>query len=184
MMDKVKNIGQLLIQYGKISQGDLEDGLKKQKDFGLRLGETLIRLGKVTMADIEWILSKQLDIPFVMVEDMRPDPTLISRFPRDLLIKNRILPLYETADEIAIATDDPLNKEIFESLEKLSGKEIRLSSGNGEEIEKILQQCFTKEGVPTLTVVIRDLIRKLEATSFYRLDFLLSDYSCDIRIFG
>jgi type IV pilus assembly protein PilB len=183
-MDKAKNIGQLLIQYGKISQDDLADGLKKQKDFGLRLGETLIRLGKVTMADIEWILSKQLDIPFVMVEDMRPDPTLISRFPKDLLIKNRILPLYETVDEIAIATDDPMNKEIFETLEKLSGKEIRLSSGNGEEIEKILQQCFTKEGVPTLTVVIRDLIRKLEATSFYRLDFLLTDYSCDIRIFG
>jgi type IV pilus assembly protein PilB len=184
MMDKANNIGQLLIRYGKITQDDLEDGLKKQKVFGLRLGETLIRLGKVTMADIEWILSKQLDIPFVIVEDMRPDPTLISRFQRDLLIKNRILPLYETEEEIAIATDDPLNKEIFGSLEKLSGKKIRLSSGNGEEIEKILQQCFTKEGVPTLTVVISNLIKKLEATSFYRLDFVLTGYSCDIRIFG
>jgi Tfp pilus assembly pilus retraction ATPase PilT len=66
-MEKKKSIGDLLIELGKISQEDLEEGIRLQKVFNLRLGETLVKLGKIAMADIEWILSKQLDIHFVNV---------------------------------------------------------------------------------------------------------------------
>ena len=63
-----------------------------QKEFGLRLGETLIKLGKVTKAEIEWVISKQLDIPHIMVEQIELDPVLIGKFPKDLLLDNKILP--------------------------------------------------------------------------------------------
>jgi type IV pilus assembly protein PilB len=121
-MEKKNSIGDLLLELGKISQEDLEEGLRLQKVFNLRLGETLVKLGKITMADIEWVLSKQLDIPFVIVENINIDQGLLYKFSQELLVKNRILPLYETNEEIAIATDDPLNKEVFESIEGFFNK--------------------------------------------------------------
>ena len=183
-MEKKKNIGTLLLEFGKISNADLEEGLKRQKEFGLRLGETLIKLGKVTLDDIEWILSKQFDIPLVMVDNFNLDHELISKFPRELLLKNRILPLFETEDEIAVATDDPLNTEVFETLKHISGKKIKLSSGNGEKIENILKRFQKKESDAPLADSLGNIIKKLHGTSFYRLDFHLYDHQCEINIFG
>jgi hypothetical protein len=183
-MFKKRNIGELLIECGRITVDDLEEGLKAQKELNLKLGETLIKLGKVTRDDIEWILSKQLDIPFVIVENFNLYPDLILMFPKELLIKNRVLPLYETDEEIAIATDDPLNREVFELLERLSDKKIKLSSGNGEKIEEILMHFFKREGVPSLIQYIQSLLEKIEGTSFYRIDFILGENSCEIYVYG
>lgn len=184
MLQKDKNIGDLLIDLGVINAGDLKEGLKLQKKTGLRLGEALIKLGKLTRDQMEWVLSKQLDIPFVIVEDINLDPALVDKFPSDLLLKNRILPLYETEDEIAVATDDPVNMSVIDLGESSSGKKIRLSSGNGEKIAEILRQYFKKDGVPTLISSLRDITLKISNTSFYRIDFILSGYHCNINIFG
>jgi len=183
-MYKKKNIGELLIDFGKISNDDLEEGLALQKQFNLRLGETLIKLGKVTRDDIEWVLSKQLDIPFVIVENISLDAGLIHKFPEELLIRNRILPLYETDDEIAVVTDDPLNREVLESIEASSSKKICLSSGNGEKIEETLKHFFRRAGIPSLVQYIKDIVGKIEGTCFYRLDFLLGEHACEIHAFG
>lgn len=184
MLQRDRNIGDLLIDLGVINAKDLKDGLKLQKKSGLRLGEALIKLGRLTRDQIEWVLSKQLDIPFVIVEDINLDPALVDKFPSDLLLKNRILPLYETEDEIAIATDDPVNMTVIDLRDCSSGKKIRLSSGNGEKIEEILRQYFKKDGVPTLMSSIKDITAKISGTSFYRIDFILSGYHCNINIFG
>lgn len=184
MLQKDKNIGDLLIDLGVINGGDLKEGLKLQKKSGLRLGEALIKLGKLTRDQMEWVLSKQLDIPFVIVEDINLDPVLVDKFPRDLLLKNRMLPLYETEAEIAIATDDPVNMSVIDLGESSSGKKVRLSSGNGEKIEEILSRYFKKDGAPTLISSLRDITAKISGSSFYRLDFILSGFHCDINIFG
>lgn len=179
-----KTIGQLLIDFGKINVSDLAEGLKLQKKFGLRLGETLIKLGKVTKADIEWTISKQLDIPHVVVEQINLDPVLISKFPKELLLKNKILPMYETDDDIAIATDDPLNKEALETLERISGKTLKVAASNGEKIEQTLKQFYKKEGVTTITSEIEEIVENLKGTSFYRIDFCLDAHYCQINAFG
>lgn len=183
-MEKRKNIGELLIELGKISREDLEEGLKKQKECNLRLGETLVKLGKIKPEDIEWVLSKQLDIPFVIVENVILDTKLINKFSKDLLLRNRILPLYETENEIAIATDDPLNTEIFNSIEVYFGKNIKVSSANGEKIEEILRDFFKKGSTPDLITYIENLLEKLKETAFYRIDFIIRENSTDINIYG
>jgi type IV pilus assembly protein PilB len=183
-LDKTKNIGDLLIEYRKITMEDLEEALRLQKEFNLRIGETLIKLGKVTKDDIEWVLSKQLDIPFVIVENINLDPKLISKFSEELLLGNSILPLYETDEEIAIATDEPLNQDVFESMEGFVRKKIKLSSGNGEKIRGILTQFFKREGVPALIKSIKSILEKVTGTSFYRIDFIVGGNNCEINAYG
>jgi type IV pilus assembly protein PilB len=183
-MDTTKNIGDLLLEYGMINNDALQEGLKYQKQMKVRLGEALIRLGKVTEDDIEWILSKQLDIPFVIVENITPDPKLIARFSKEFLLRNRIFPLYETDDDIAIATDDPLNRDAFSEIENTLKKKVRISSGNGNKIEEILTGCFSRESIPFLLQTLKDILAKLEGTCFYRIDFILSVNRCRVNIFG
>ncbi len=184
MSEKWKDIGTLLLEYRLIKEGDIKEGMKLQKETGVRLGEALVQLGKVTMEDIDWVLSKQLDIPYVIVEDITPEAELLWKFPREFLIETRILPLYETEDQISIVTEDPFNETAFEFIKVKFSKKISISTGSGSKIEDILKNAFNKTVFPDLVSSIEGIIEKIRETSFYRIDFLLGENSCSIHVFG
>lgn len=183
-MSKWQDIGTLLLEYGLINNDDLREGLKLQTECGLRLGETLVKLGKVSMEDIDWVLSKQLDIPYVIVEDISVNIELLGKYQKEFLIENRILPLYELDDQISIVIEDPFNKSAVSYIEESFGKKVSLSTGSGRKIEDLLKQTFNKVGLPALIETIKSTIEKIKETSFYRIDFLLTEHSCEINIFG
>jgi type IV pilus assembly protein PilB len=183
-MSKWKDIGTLLCEHGLINSDDLKEGIKLQKKTGLRLGEALVKLGKVSMEDIDWILSQQLDIPFVIVEDVTPNEELLGKFQKEFLIENKILPLHETDEQISIVTEDPFNKGAIDSIKETIGKDVSLSMGSGGKIEEILKQIFNKVSLPDLVDSIKSTIGKIRETSFYRIDFLLTEQSCSVNVFG
>ncbi|MDX1762894.1 MAG: hypothetical protein R3231_01100 [bacterium] len=183
-MVQTKAIGKLLLEYGLIRPEDLEEGLALQNETGLRLGEALARLGKISMDDIEWVLSKQLDIPFVMVEDLKINPDLVGRFEKEFLIGNRILPVYEAGDHVAVVTDDPFNQDAITKFREKVGKKVCLSTGNGAQIEGRLKRFFQKEGLPRLTSLIEATLERIRETCFYRFDFSIGQESCAVGLFG
>jgi type IV pilus assembly protein PilB len=136
------------------------------------------------MEDIDWVLSKQLDIPYVIVEDISINIELLGKFPREFLIENRVLPLYEADDQVSIVIEDPFNKSAIAFIEDSIGKKVGLSTGSGSKIEELLKQTFNKVGLPELISAIKSAIEKIKGTSFYRIDFLMAENSCCINIFG
>ncbi len=183
-MSKWINLGELMLQYGMISKQDLEAGMKHKKESKLRLGEALVELGKVTMEDIDYILSKQLDIPFVIVDDISPDSELLKKFRKEFLIVNRILPLYETDEHISIVIEDPFNSTAVDYIRESFEKEVNLATGSGRKIEELLKKTFNKTGLPALMNSIKSIIEKIRETSFYRIDFLVSENACVLSVFG
>jgi len=183
-MPNWKDIGTLLLEYGLINTDDLKEGLKIKAQSGLRLGEALVKLGKVSMEDIDWVLSKQLDIPYVIVDDINVNVEILGKFPKEFLIENRALPLYETDDQISIVIEDPFNKAAIAYIEESFGKKVSLSTGSGSKIEELLKRTFHKVGLPDLIEAVNGCIEKIRETSFYRIDFLMAEHSCRISVFG
>lgn len=183
-MSKWIHLGELMLQYGMISREDLEEGMKHKEETKLRLGEALVKLGKVTTEDIDYILSKQLDIPFVIVEDISPNVELLEKFQEEFLIVNRILPLYETDEHISIVIEDPFNSVAINYIRESFEKEVNLATGNSRKIEEILKKTFNKTGLPVLVNSIKNIIEKIRETSFYRIDFLISENACALYVFG
>jgi len=184
MSDKWKDLGTLLLEFGLLTDNDLEEGIKLQKETGLRLGEALVKLGKTSMEDIDWVLSKQLNIPFVIVEDVTPNYELLNKFHKEFLIENKILPLHETDDQISIVAEDPLNKPAIAFIEESFSKKVNVSTGSGKKIEQLLINTFKEIVLPELVSALEDITGRIKNTSFYRIDFLLSRHSCRIDIFG
>lgn len=184
MSNTWKDIGTLLLEYGLISNDDLAEGVELQKKSDLRLGEALVQLGKVSMDDIEWVLSKQLDIPFIIVEDITPNIELLNKFQKDFLIVNRVLPLYETDDQISVAIEDPFNSPAIEFIRESFDKELNISTGSGSKIKELLKNTFKKIGIPVLVDAVKGIMDKVRETSFYRMDFILDEQACVIHVFG
>jgi len=53
-------LGQMLVSYGLITEGDLNKALERQKKHKKRLGRTLVEMGLVTHAQVAEVLEEQL----------------------------------------------------------------------------------------------------------------------------
>ncbi len=179
-----KPFGQLLKDFGLITDEDIEEALAHQKETGQKLGEALVELGRITGGDIEWVLSKQLDIPFIIVDKDTADLELLQKFPKDFLMVNRIIPMFETDDEVAIATDDPQNTEVFAKIEEKFAKRVTISAANGDAIDALLSKLLKQEGSPEVQSILEKQFERLQETCFYRLDVFIKNDSITINAFG
>ncbi len=78
-------LGEILIESGRLSPGDLARGLDRQRRSGQRLGSTLAELGAVTSDEVARALARQHGVPAALDRHLSGrDPALASRLPTDL----------------------------------------------------------------------------------------------------
>src|SRR2546428_550569 len=102
-------LGDLLTKASLITQDQLKDALKSQKDTGGKLGETLIKLGFVSEEEITECLSQQFGVPSINLAHFEIDQSVIKLIPADVARKYNILPVNKTGATITIAMADPTN---------------------------------------------------------------------------
>ncbi|HYR28761.1 MAG TPA: hypothetical protein VEU30_09865, partial [Thermoanaerobaculia bacterium] len=66
-------LGELLTKASLISQDQLKEALRVQKETGGKLGETLIKLGFVSEEDITECLSQQFGVPSINLQHFEID---------------------------------------------------------------------------------------------------------------
>jgi len=133
-------IGELLIQYGIITESQLKEALSIQKGNKKRLGEILLELGYLSTADLILVLSEQSDIPFIKIDPEMLNHELINRFPEKVLYENTVLPLYETDEAVFVAQGDPTDSEKTNAVQACVKKKIIVSGADPVKIEHLLNK--------------------------------------------
>jgi type IV pilus assembly protein PilB len=123
-LNKKLRLGDLLVQYGIISDDQLNEALKIQKDTGSRIGEALIQLGFVTKQSINEVLEYQLGIPYIHIEEYEIDANATKTITEDMARKNILIPVKQTDTEVYVAMADPLNIFAIDDVKIYSGKEV------------------------------------------------------------
>jgi len=85
-------LGELLTKASLISQDQLKEALRVQKETGGKLGETLIKLGFVSEEDITECLSQQFGVPSINLQHFEIDPGVIKLISSEVARKYNILP--------------------------------------------------------------------------------------------
>lgn len=106
---KYTRLGDLLIDAGLISQEQLEQALKTQKEKKQRLGETLIGEGIITERQLVNALTMQLGIDFIDLTTTEIDPEMARLVPKNLAKRFSVVPVRTRGDELYLAMSDPLN---------------------------------------------------------------------------
>ena len=138
-------LGERLLLSGVISEQDLDCAVHYHRSSGVRLGQALIHLNIISQEQLAYFLAEQLDLPFVVLQDMKPDAELACCLPEDVERRLGILPLYEVGDVLLAATPDPLNTAA------LAEAEVRL----GRSIEPMI--CTEVDFEAALELLYRDL---------------------------
>lgn len=124
MAIKHKYLGEMLIDLGIITNEQLNESLREQKQSGLRLGKILKSKGFVTEQQLMEVMQYQLGIPFVNLDTVKFSKVLAKNIPVALARKHRMVPVKIEGNRLFLAMADPIDFIAVEDARVVSGLDI------------------------------------------------------------
>jgi type IV pilus assembly protein PilB len=150
-------LGELLTKASLISQDQLKDALKTQKETGGKLGETLIKLGYVSEEDITECLSQQFGVPSINLAHFEIDASVIKLIPAEVARKYNILPVNKTGATITIAMADPTNVFAMDDIKFMTGYNVEPVVASELGIKAAIDNYYGSTSALELKKVMEDL---------------------------
>ena len=135
-----KRLGDILQEQGLITDNELATALEEQLRSGDRLGQALVKLGFVTPDQVADALSEHLNIERVDFARRYIAPEVVNLVPSSLITSQHVLPLEVEDGSLVVAMVDPLNINVIDDLQRLTGKLIKPLIATGEEIDDAFQR--------------------------------------------
>ena len=140
-------IGEILVERGLVTPQQLAQALALQcsaqkPEF---IGEILIRLGYVTEIEIVTALVLQCNLPFIAVSKHEIDPAVLALIPPEIARRERIIPLDRIGKILSVVMQNPLDNELREDVERLTGCCIATFISTRAEIESALTKFYKEK---------------------------------------
>lgn len=116
------NLGDMLVEAGKITSAQLDEALKCQVIFGGRIGTNLIELGYLNENELAYFLSQKLRVPAADPHHlMNLPPDLVDIIPRDIVEKFKVVPYSLDKKRLNLVMIDPLNLAAIDEISFRTG---------------------------------------------------------------
>lgn len=115
-------LGELLLNEKLITPEQLDEALKSQVIFGIKLGSSLIELGFITDEQLCRFLSRKLGVPAVTARVMATvTPQVLAMVPAELAAKYRVVPIRVDGRRLALAMADPTDFKAIDEVAFVTG---------------------------------------------------------------
>lgn len=88
---------------------------------------------------LQW-LAREYDVAFSTLEDVEPDKQVLSLFPARLLLRDELLPLRRSNDEVEIATSRLFSTQGLDALKSSSGLRLKVVLAPTEAIQREMKK--------------------------------------------
>lgn len=120
---KDRKLGEVLVEYGIITQDMLKNALKRQSQVGGQFGSVLIEMGYITTDVLLKFLSKQFGVPAVNLFKLDIPPDVLKVLPLEKIKKYKVLPI-ETDKNFNLAMVNPKDYVAIKEIEFILGKQV------------------------------------------------------------
>ena len=152
-----KQLGEILVERGVITEKELQETLLSQKSSTMRLGEAVVKKGMATEEELLKALSEHYGIEYKHSLEFSDPNGELKKVPVYFLRKNKLVPFRIADSVIAVGIADPLNIHPFDDL-KMIYPDCHFDSvlTSEEEVTRIINENF-EETSPTADDVIDDM---------------------------
>ena len=145
---KEVRVGDLLVQKGIITEEQLSEALKQQKEKKLMLGEMIVSMGFASQSQINDVLCEHLNIDFVDMREEEPDPQVLSLLDESIMRKYTLVPLRHdnnNAGALQVAMADPMNILAMDDINIITGMQVVPILANAQDINAFLDKAFGQQ---------------------------------------
>lgn len=137
-----KQLGDLLIERGVISERQLEKALAVQKERGGLIGELLVELGFAREEDIAQSLTAQYGFPYLPLSNYDINPEIINIVPGRVARQYLLIPIDKISNNLTLAMSNPLNVQAIEDVELLSGCSVQTFVSTSSDIKRAIEKYY------------------------------------------
>src|SRR6266508_3389425 len=135
---KPKQLGQILLEQGLITNEQLEKALAAHKSTARSLGRTLIDLGYIKERDLVMALAEQVGLDFVDLSEHQIDPLAASLLPEQLARRYRALPIGERDGKLLVAMSDPANVFALDDIRAITNRDVQPIVATASDVERAI----------------------------------------------
>lgn len=133
-------LGEVIKDFGLITQAQLDEVLQMQKINGKRLSDLLLEFGYISEDELIECLKYHLKIPQIKLSQIELDIDWIRSFPVFMLQHHQVIPVVKKNNIITLAMVDPFNVLAIEDLRLASGCEIAPVIITRRELHSVIAQ--------------------------------------------
>lgn len=158
---KKVRLGDLLVDAGLITEGQLSLALKEQKQTGKKIGRVLVDMGLVPENKLLGTLSDHLQIPFIELRQFQLDNETLKRLDEAVARRYRCLLLADNQDGLLLAMADPLDLMAIDEVEKRLKRTVRPAIVREAELLATLDAVYRRTGqIESIAVELEGELRE------------------------
>lgn len=173
--DVMRRIGDILIDRGLITEGQLHDALDAQKDSGDLLGEVLVDLGHITEDKLTQVKASIMGLKIIQIRNMKIHPKLISFIPGSFARRYRMVPAYienvNGSNVLYMGVSDEPSGAIISSISKKLKIAIRLVLVTPSDLRAVMNHYYPEEAKKDL-IPVKPVAPKLEPEPEEKIDLV------------
>src|SRR3954468_5086602 len=143
-----QRLGDLLVREKVITEQQLEESLRVQKQTGGRLGSVLVKLGYLSDEDVTNFLSRQYGVPAINLSYFEIDPAVVKLIPFETAKRYQILPLSRVGASLTIAMVDPTNVFAMDDIKFMTGFNIEPVVASETSILEGIEKVYNSSNQP------------------------------------
>jgi type IV pilus assembly protein PilB len=143
---KAKQLGQILIEQGLITDAQLEKALEEHRSTPKSLGRVLIDLGMIQEAHLVRALAEQVGLEFVDLTEFQVDPMATTLLPDTLARRYRAIPIGERDGKLLVAMSDPANVYALDDIRAITNRDVQPVVATASDVEQAIQKFSHLDG--------------------------------------
>ncbi|HEY1271464.1 MAG TPA: type IV-A pilus assembly ATPase PilB [Terriglobales bacterium] len=152
-----QRLGDLLVKEKVITQEQLQQATKVQKESNCRLGSALVKLGFLTDEDVTNFLSRQYGVPAINLSYFEIDPSVVKLIPFETAKRYQILPLSRVGASLTIAMVDPTNVFAMDDIKFMTGFNIEPVVASESSINEGIEKAYGTNHQEDLETVMQSM---------------------------
>ena len=153
-------VGEILIEAGLVTIRQVEAALALQRaGKRKRIGTILIEQGLINEGQLLAALAQKFGLELVDLSQVTPNPEALKYLPHEMLVKMHVLPLEVRNNRLVVATANPTDPDIAQTLRFATNRPIELVVASSKQIVEQLARLAT-----TPVAGIEELIDGLDST--------------------
>jgi len=137
-----KQLGEVLVEHGAITNQQLEKALVFQKENGGLIGEVLVQLGFLREVDIAQALTVQYGFPYLPLGNYEINTEIIDIIPSRVARQYMLVPIDKIGNNLTLAMSNPLNLQAIEDVELLSGCNVQTFVSTSTDIRTAIEKYY------------------------------------------
>ena len=173
-MPEEKNFAQriksIFMEKKMITKEKFEECLLECERSRQSLVETLYASKKFDEKDLLSILGEMFGYPTINVGVFTLSPDILSTIPKNLVKRNRVLPVSKHEKTLTVAIVDPTNLSLLDDLRAISGYRLRIALATPSQLDKAIEKYYGNDSSEhlvasneTLEEIIEDIRTELPA---------------------